>query len=72
MYESLGLCHCFLFFGLVEYYFPRESRGGKIHTHTTHTQAHTGVGVCDKDWIDFLSIFAVKNEVSVAKIESII
>ena len=63
MYESLGLCHCFLFSGLVEYYFPRE---GAKYTHTTHMQAHTrthphtGTGVCDKDWIDYLSGFAVK------------
>ena len=40
MYESLGLCHCFLFSGLVEYYFPRE--GSKYtHTHNTHTHTHT-------------------------------
>ena len=46
MYESLGLCHFFLFSGLVEYYFPRE--GSKYtHTHNTHTQhthTHTGTG----------------------------
>ena len=50
MYESLGLCHCFLFSGLVEYYFLRE--GSKYtHTHNTHTQhththTHTLTGVC--------------------------
>ena len=69
MYESLGLCHCFLFSGLVEYYFPRE---GAKYTDTTHTQAHTDTVVCDKDWIDYLSIFAVKNEVFVAMVELII
>ena len=46
-----------------------------MHTHTTHTRnththTHTGTGVCD--WIDYLSIFRVKKEVSVAKIASII
>jgi len=40
------------------------------HTHNTHTHTHTGTGVCD--WIDYLSIFRVKKEVSVAKIASII
>ena len=57
VYESLGLCRCVLFFGLVasEHHFPRE--GAKYaRTHSTHT--HTGTGVCDKDWIDYLSIFA--------------
>ena len=62
MYESLGLCHCFLFSGLVEHYFPQE--GAKYthmhNTHTQHTHTHTGTGICDKDWIDYLSIFAVK------------
>ena len=71
MYESLGLCHCFLFSGLVEYYFPRE--GAKYtHTHNTHTHAHTYRHRRLWDWIDYLSIFRVKNEVSVAKIASII
>ena len=41
IYESLGLCHCFLFSSLVEYYFPRE--GSKYtHTHNTHT-THTHI-----------------------------
>jgi len=41
MYESLGVCHCCLFFGLVEYCFPREvAKYTHTHTHTTHTQ-HT-------------------------------
>ena len=35
-----------------------------------YTHTHTGTGVCD--WIDYLSIFRVKKEVSVAKIASII
>ena len=39
MYESLGLCHCFLFSGLVEYYFPRDA-SKYTHTHNPHTQ-HT-------------------------------
>ena len=49
-----------------------SSRGGKIytrtqqHTHTQHTHRHRRLW----DWIDYLSIFRVKNEVSVAKIES--
>ena len=73
--SPLGLCHCFLFSGLVEYYFPRE--GTKYtHTHNTHTQhthtQHTHTHRRLWDWIDYLSIFRVKNEVSVAKIESII
>ena len=80
MYESLGLCHCFFISGLVEYYFPREgskyTHTHKQHTHTTHTHTHThtGTGVCGEQWgwIDYLSIFRVKNEVSVAKIASII
>ena len=30
------------------------------HTHTlTHTHTHTYIGVCDKDWIEYLLIFAV-------------
>ena len=65
MYESLGLCHCFLFSGLVEYYFPRE--GSKYtHTHNTHTQhthTHTHRHRRLWGWIDYLSIFRVKNEV---------
>ena len=42
------------------------------HTHNTHTHTHTRRHRRLWDWIDYLSIFRVKNEVSVAKIESII
>ena len=52
-------------------------RGQNIHTHTTHTHnTHTHTHTYRHrrlwDWIDYLSIFRVKNEVSVAKIASII
>ena len=38
------------------------------------TYTYTYTGVCDKDWIDYLSIFAVNmnNKAFVARIESII
>ena len=51
-----------------------ETPGGKINTHThTHTHTHTYIGVCDKDWINYLSIFAVNlSKVFVARIKSII
>ena len=72
MYESLDLCHCFLFSGLVEYYFPGEG-AIYIHTHNTHTHRHRHRRLWPLwDWIDYSSIFSVKNEVSVAKIASII
>jgi hypothetical protein len=46
-----------------------EVADGAINTHThTHTYRHRRLW----DWIDYLSIFRVKNEVSVAKIASII
>ena len=64
-------------------YFPVSlsitflERGQNIHTHTTHTHnTHTHTHTYRHrrlwDWIDYLSIFRVKNEVSVAKIASII
>ena len=71
----LGLVSLFLYsrFGWV----LLSSRGSKYtHTHNTHTQ-HTHTHTHNRhrrlwDWIDYLSIFRVKNEVSVAKIASII